>query len=185
MSFDPDIVERARAVNMLVVTERHGLKLAKRRQEYIGACPHCGGCSRFSVNLDKAVFLCRGCKTGGCGAVDLQIFLSGGSFQQAIETLIGEQMPSADEARAAAAARKVQDKATQAEQIQTARWLWEQRQRLQGTIVERYLQARGYTGMIPATLGYLPARDQPIRTRHDRLLCRADRTRRRAAGATQ
>ncbi len=69
-------------------------------------------------------------------------------------------MPSADEARAAAAARKVQDKATQAEQIQTARWLWEQRQRPQGTIVERYLQARGYTGIIPATLGYLPARDQ-------------------------
>jgi hypothetical protein len=66
-------------------------------------------------------------KRAAAAAVDPQIFLSGGSFQQAIETLIGEQMPSADEARAAAAARKVQDKATQAEQIQTARWLWEQR----------------------------------------------------------
>ena len=118
MSIDPDLIERARAVNMLVVTEQHGLKLAKRRQEYIGACPHCGGCSRFSVNPGKAVFLCRGCKTGGCGAIDLKIFVSGCSFTEAIEALTGEHMPSADEARAAAAARKVQDKATQAEQIQ-------------------------------------------------------------------
>ncbi len=65
IALDPDLIERARAVNMLVVTEQHGLKLAKRRQEYIGACPHCGGCSRFSVNPGKAVFLCRGCKRAG------------------------------------------------------------------------------------------------------------------------
>ena len=103
MSFDPAIVERARAVNMLVVTEQYGLKLAKRRQEYIGACPHCGGCSRFSVNPGKAVFLCRGCNAGGCGAIDLKVFISRCSFTDAIEALTGERMPSADEARAAAA----------------------------------------------------------------------------------
>jgi hypothetical protein len=157
--FDSDIVERARAVSLLAVTAKHGLtKLAKRRREYIGACPRCGGCSRFNVNADKGVFLCRGCQAGGSGAVDLEIFLTGCSFTQAIEALTGERMPSADEARAAAAQRRVQEKATQAGQVGTARWLWEQRQAPQGTIVERYLAARGYTGIIPATIAYLPAR---------------------------
>jgi hypothetical protein len=158
--FDPSIVERARAVSLLSVTAKHGLtKLAKRRREYIGACPHCGGCSRFNVNADKGVFLCRGCNAGGSGAIDLEIFVTGCSFTQAIEALTGERMPSADEARAAAAQRRVQEKATQAGQVGTARWLWSQRERPQGSPVERYLKARGYTGTIPATIAFLPARD--------------------------
>ena len=69
-------------------------------------------------------------------------------------------MPSADEARAAAAKRRVQEKETQAGQIETARWLWGQRRAPQGTPVETYLRARGYTGVIPATIAYLPARGQ-------------------------
>ena len=41
-----------------------------------------------------------------------------------------------------------------------ARWLWQQRQPAQGTIVEQYLrEARGFDGLIPATIGFLPARD--------------------------
>jgi hypothetical protein len=155
---DPEIIERARAIDMLVVTERHGLQLAKRGREYLGPCPRCGGCSRFSVHPSKAVFLCRGCDVGGSGAIDLKIFVSGCSFPQAIEALTGERMPSAEEARAAAAKRHAQEKATQAGQIETARWLWEQRRAPQGSIVERYLAGRGYTGMIPATLAYLPPR---------------------------
>jgi hypothetical protein len=157
-ALDTELIERARAVDMLVVAERHGLKLAKRGREYLGPCPRCGGCSRFSVNPSKAAFLCRGCNVGGAGAVDLEIFVSECSFPAAIEALTGERMPSADEARAAAAKRRTQEKATQAGQVETARWLWEQRRAPRGTIVERYLAARGYGGMIPATIAYLPAR---------------------------
>ena len=155
---DAEIIERARAVNMLALTERHGLQLAKRGREYLGPCPRCGGCSRFSVNPSKAVFLCRGCNAGGCGAIDLKIFVSGCSFPAAIEALTGERMPSAEEACATAAKRHAQEKATQAGRIETARWLWERRQAPQRSIVERYLAGRGYTGMIPATLAYLPPR---------------------------
>jgi hypothetical protein len=157
--FDPSIVERARSVSLLSVAEKHGLKLAKRAREYLGPCPQCGGCSRFSINPDKALFLCRGCDTGGSGAIDLETFLSGASFPQAIEALTGEHMPSADEARAAAAQRRVVEKQTQTGQVETARWLWDQRRAPQGTPVETYLRARGYTGMIPATIGFLPPRD--------------------------
>jgi CHC2 zinc finger len=133
-------------------------KLAKRGREYLGSCPRCGGCSRFSINPDKAVFLCRGCNAGGGGSLDLEIFLTGCSFAEAIEALTGERMPSADEARAAKAKRRVEEKAAQAGQLDTARWLWGQRRAPQGTLVEIYLRARGYTGIIPATIGYLPAR---------------------------
>jgi CHC2 zinc finger len=155
---DPDLIERARAVDMLALVHKHSAKLAQQsKHEFVGPCPHCGGCSRFNVNPGKGVFLCRGCQAGGSGAIDLQMFLTGCDFRQAIEQLAVEPLPSADEARAAAAKRHAQ-KATQAGQVETARWLWEQRRAPQGTIVERYLAARGYTGMIPATIGYLPLR---------------------------
>jgi CHC2 zinc finger len=155
---DPEIIERARAIDMLSVTERHGLQLAKQAHEYVGSCPRCGGCSRFNVNPGKGVFLCRGCNAAGAGAIDLEIFVSECGFPAAIEALTAARLPSPDEARAAAAKRHAAEKATQAGQVETARWLWEQRRAPQGSIVERYLAGRGYTGMIPATLAYLPPR---------------------------
>jgi hypothetical protein len=158
-TLDDNLIAQARAIDLLTVIERHGVKLAKQsRREFAGPCPHCGGCSRFTVNPDKGVFLCRGCKASGCGAIDLKIFLAGCDFVAAIEALTGETLPSAAEARAAAAQRRKRERTTQAEQINTARWLWEQRQAPQGTVIERYLAARGFTGMIPATIGYLPQR---------------------------
>jgi phage/plasmid primase-like uncharacterized protein len=164
MKLDSEIVERARAVDMLALVHKHGIKLAKRAREYIGPCPHCGGKDRFAVNPTKGVFLCRQCNAaGGSGAIDLQMFITGGSFPQAIEALTGEHTASAEEARAAAAQRRVVEKQTQAGQVKTARWLWEQRRAPQNTICETYLAARGYTRMIPA-----PAR-------HDFGLCRTDR----------
>jgi hypothetical protein len=158
-TLDDNLIAQARAVFLLAVTERHGVNLAKQgRREFVGPCPHCGGCSRFTVNPDKAVFFCRGCRASGCGAIDLEIFLSGRDFVAAIEALTGAALPSAEQARAAAAQRYKRARSVQAEQIHTARWLWEQRRAPQGTIVERYLAARGFTGQIPATVGYLPPR---------------------------
>jgi hypothetical protein len=41
-----------------------------------------------------------------------------------------------------------------------ARWLWERRQPLSGSIAEHYLrEARGYGGALPQTIGFLPASD--------------------------
>jgi DNA-directed RNA polymerase subunit RPC12/RpoP len=45
--------------------------------------------------------------------------------------------------------------------LQQAKQLWSDRLPVQGTIAERYLrEARGYGGMIPATLGFLPGRGE-------------------------
>jgi hypothetical protein len=44
------------------------------------------------------------------------------------------------------------------QQHDKARWLWSRRRPLVGSLAERYLrQTRGYTGALPATLGFLPA----------------------------
>jgi hypothetical protein len=46
-----------------------------------------------------------------------------------------------------------------AERLSKARWLWSKRRRLAGSIGETYLrEARGYSGTLPGTLGFLPAR---------------------------
>jgi hypothetical protein len=48
------------------------------------------------------------------------------------------------------------------ESRRTARAIWARRQPLIGTIGETYLRARGYRGLLPPTLGFLPAwRDHP------------------------
>ena len=46
-----------------------------------------------------------------------------------------------------------------AERLALARWLWRSRRPIVGTLAERHLRkARGITGALPATLGFLPAR---------------------------
>jgi hypothetical protein len=48
-----------------------------------------------------------------------------------------------------------------AKQIAKARWLWSQRvPATPDTPVAKYLRKRGYSGVIPPTIGYLPPRDQ-------------------------
>jgi hypothetical protein len=46
-------------------------------------------------------------------------------------------------------------------QREKAAWLWSQRKPIAGTIAERYLrEARRYSGSLPSTLGFLPARGE-------------------------
>jgi hypothetical protein len=61
-------------------------------------------------------------------------------------------------ARAEAAER---ERNSAAERLSKARWLWSKRKPIAGTIAETYLrEARGYSGPLPVTLGFLPARGQ-------------------------
>ena len=48
-------------------------------------------------------------------------------------------------------------------QLEKARWLWQRRRPAQGSLVETYLRrARGYTGALSTTLGFLP----PLKSEH-------------------
>jgi hypothetical protein len=63
-----------------------------------------------------------------------------------------------ERARSEAAER---ERVSAAERLSKARWLWSRRKSIGGTPAEIYLrQARGYTGQIPTTLGYLPPRGE-------------------------
>src|ERR1700733_3208016 len=87
----PDLIERAGAGRVEDETERRGIKLVGRIDRY-GPCPQCGGKDRFSINVRKQVFLCRGCAARG-NVIALVRFLDGCGFLEALEYLTGERAP--------------------------------------------------------------------------------------------
>jgi hypothetical protein len=153
-----DAVERARAVSIESELVRRGVRLRRHGKELIGPCPRCGGDDRFAVNPQRQIWNCRNCKpntiTGDI--IGLSMWLDGCGFAQAIQTLTGDSpRPTAP---APASNAQTPDE-YEREQHRKASWLWSLRQPVGCTLAERYLrEARGYTGPIPPTLAFLPAR---------------------------
>jgi hypothetical protein len=87
-----DLIERASAVRIEDEIERRGIKLVGR-VDRCGPCPQCGGKDRFSINIRKQVFLCRGCDAKG-DVIALVRFLDGCGFLEALEYLTGERAPA-------------------------------------------------------------------------------------------
>ena len=87
-----DLIERASAVRIEDEIERRGIKLVGR-VDRCGPCPQCGGKDRFSINVRKQVFLCRGCAARG-NVIALVRFLDGCGFHEALEYLTGERAPA-------------------------------------------------------------------------------------------
>jgi putative DNA primase/helicase len=56
--------------------------------ERSGPCPACGGEDRFSINIKKQLWNCRGCQTGG-DVIALVRHLDGVGFEDALKTLAG------------------------------------------------------------------------------------------------
>jgi Toprim domain/CHC2 zinc finger len=87
-----DLIERASAVRIEDEIERRGIKLVGW-VDRCGPCPQCGGKDRFSINVRKQVFLCRGCAARG-NVIALVRFLDGCGFLEALEYLTGEWAPA-------------------------------------------------------------------------------------------
>jgi hypothetical protein len=154
-------IERAREADILNLVERLGAKLKRAgASEYVGACPVCGGKDRFSVNIKKQLWNCRGCGKGG-DVIGLAQHAGGATFAEVVAALSGETRanfkPSPQKGDPGDADDDVRRRR------ETARWLWAQREPLAGSIAETYLRkARGYAGPLPATLGFLrPFKDYP------------------------
>jgi putative DNA primase/helicase len=148
-----DLITRARGVPLERELERRGIKL-RGRIERCGPCPRCGGHDRFSVNVKKQLWNCRGCDIGG-GVITLVQHLDGADFTSAVLLLAGGCAPSlsaslTDQSRSSAG------KDYEAEQHRKAAWLWQQRKPITGSLAERYLrQVRGIDCTLPTTLAYL------------------------------
>jgi phage/plasmid primase-like uncharacterized protein len=153
------LISLAKAVAIESELARRGITLKRIGQELVGACPKCGcGVDRFAVNVRKQLWHCRVCNAGG-DIVDLVQHLDGVTFVEAVKTLTGEQLrPTATPP--APKGNSDGDKYEKGRRAY-ARYLWSSlRQPIAGTIAERYLrEARGYSGPLPPTLAFLPARE--------------------------
>jgi putative DNA primase/helicase len=134
----------------------------------------CGGVDRFAVHLGKQLFNCRGCGIRGRGAIDLVMAIDGVDFLGAIESITGQSPPSGrapaqpdpDRERKRKEERARREKLTkqreeqrqdEAHRHELARMLWARCERAtEESPPALYLRKRGYTGIIPATIGYLP-----------------------------
>jgi CHC2 zinc finger/Toprim domain len=82
-------IDLAKATPIETEIGRRGIKLIGR-SERVGPCPVCGGRDRFSINLKKQVWNCRGCGKGG-DVVDLVQHIDGVGFKDAVKTLAGNE----------------------------------------------------------------------------------------------
>ena len=91
---DRELIERARAIDILSAASRYGARLRKAGGgEFVGPCPRCSGRDRFSVNVRKGIWNCRGCTKGG-DVIALVQHLTGIDFAEAIELLTGKAWPA-------------------------------------------------------------------------------------------
>jgi CHC2 zinc finger len=85
-------IESARAANVLEVAQLVGAHLKRGgANEWIGPCPLCGGTDRFSVNVQKRVFNCRGAEGGD--VIKMVMHIEGRDFLAAVERITGTVRP--------------------------------------------------------------------------------------------
>jgi hypothetical protein len=87
-------VDRARNAPILPLAQSHGATRLKKSgtTEWIGPCPVCGGTDRFSVNVKKNIFNCRGCTIGG-DTIKMVVWITGCAWIEAIEKINGTPRP--------------------------------------------------------------------------------------------
>ena len=124
----------ARATRIERVCDQRGIKL-RGKIERVGPCPICGGNDRFSINIRKQIFNCRGCAVGG-DVIALTQFLDGCNFPDAIKTLAGNETPSPPSPPPPSPSPSIYEH----RQCGKARWLWRASELAPSTIVEKYLR---------------------------------------------
>jgi hypothetical protein len=145
------IVDLAKAVPIELEIARRGAKLIGRGFERCGPCPICGGRDRFSINVVKQVWNCRGCSKGG-DVLDLVQHLDGADFKKAVQTLAGTErrpivpvkMPATSSRAASASSKCIVDVtfAGVAENTERALRLWDDASPIE-TLARKYLKRRG------------------------------------------
>lgn len=184
MRDDPEIkawFERARAGSFETAIELCGFvprRGDEHKKDRAGPCPACGGVDRFSVNLAKRVFNCRGgCGARGKNALSLALVGERLTSVQAAEALTGEDKPgglreesAGEKSRrlAAAAQKRIEEERRQAEraaeaeqhrekEIARALKIWEAGRAIGGTLAQAYLAFRGCALPDEGALRFLPA----------------------------
>jgi putative DNA primase/helicase len=115
-------------------------QLKKTRTGYEGPCPSCRYPSGFSMT-ERGNRLLVYCHAGGCSQAELWALVQEDGVMR---NIIFSQPPPAKAAKVAKDSGEM------------IRRLWKQTVPAQGTLVEHYLNQRGYTQVIPPSLRFLP-----------------------------
>jgi hypothetical protein len=123
-----------------LATLRYGAHLKRvGAGEYAGPCPACGGRDRFSINVNKRLWNCRGCARGG-DAIALVQHVDNCSFAEAVHSLTGGPWTPVTPAKAipiSGASLAADDRMEAAERI------WREAGPIVGSGGAAYLAARG------------------------------------------
>lgn len=182
---------KALEADMLSEATARGAKLKRAGREWIGPCPLCGGTDRFSINVQKGIFNCRGAVGGD--VIKMVEHIDGVSFMQACEALTGEPPPSGNSKPLSASEKELREKrrreneaaqrARDAEQEryqdntrEAAQAIWDASQPIAGTLAETYLRSRGIVlDQYPDVLRFHSALPYPGKPKpYPALVCRVD-----------
>ena len=137
------MIARARGRDLLAEVSSRGARLTRIGGEWVGPCPLCGGRDRFSINMRKRLFNCRGCRVGG-DAIRLVQHLEGCDFPTAV-THLASVAPVAtgsrlDRPRPCQASRR--EDPSEADNTAAALAIWEDARSPIATPGELYLNRR-------------------------------------------
>ena len=135
-------IDRARAVRIEDEIARRGIKL-RGGIDRCGPCPMCGGIDRFSINLRKQVFNCRGCGKSG-DVISLVQHLDGVGYLDAIAHLAGPAPQRTDfsTCKQPDHTSKQREDKSPSDTRPRGLALWRASIDPRGTIVEQYLKSR-------------------------------------------
>lgn len=139
----------ARAVPIEQEIDRRGTKL-RGTVERVGPCPKCDGTDRFSINMRKRCWNCRGCQVGG-DIIKLVEHLDGVDFIGACTTLIGAPMSKGNHSVKRLVAVNCRQGGNDGAKPacgsdrgrQLAGEIWHSARPISGTLAETYLRRRG------------------------------------------
>jgi hypothetical protein len=134
--------------SILGVAERLSVRLTRASTvEFQGACPKCGGHDRFSINVRKSVWNCRGCSKGD-DTIALARHVTGMSYAEALKFVGDERavgtatrQPWRTHSQASKTGRP--DVAPDQAKIAGALATWRESVNPRNTIAEAYLNLRG------------------------------------------
>jgi Toprim domain len=133
-----EVIARARATDIADVAGRLGTKLKRvASAERAGPCPACGGVDRFSINVKRHVFNCRG--FGGGDVIAMTQHALGSDFLAAVEFITGDVHHVASREPAPKPVLTLDD---DKRRIERAREIWRASIDPRGTIAKDYLVGR-------------------------------------------
>lgn len=184
-----DWKRKAQEADILSEAVARGAILKRMGREHIGPCPACAGTDRFSINVQKRVFNCRGAEGGD--VVKMVMHLGGLSFKQACEELTGEPPPNGQarplseaekaaraktlaDAKARERARQAREAAYQEDTREAANLIWRGGVEIAGTVADRYLISRGVGGIEDLKLRFHASLPYPKGKPYPALVARVD-----------